>query len=180
MANCPNCGAPIGEDAAFCTNCGTRVTPPEAPQASYVPPQDANIPPQGGNVPPQGPYTPPQYAYVPDPKDHTAEFDPEDIAKNKVIAMAAYLLGTLGIIIALLAAPESKYATFHSRQALKFSIVDILLSIIMVVLCWTLIVPIAGAICILILLVIRIICFFQVCSGKAKDAPIIGSLPFLK
>lgn len=180
MANCPNCGAPIGEDAAFCTNCGARVTPPEAPQAAYVPPQDANIPPQGGNVPPQGPYTPPQYAYVPDPSDHTAEFDPEDIAKNKVIAMAAYLLGTLGIIIALLAAPDSKYATFHSRQALKFSIVDILLSIIMVVLCWTLIVPIAGGICILILLVIRIICFFQVCSGKAKDAPIIGSLPFLK
>lgn len=175
MANCPNCGAPIGEDAAFCTNCGSRVTPPEAPQGG-------NVPPQGNYAPPQGNYAPPpQYApYVPDPKDHTAEFDPADIANNKVIAMAAYLLGTLGIIIALLAAPESKYATFHSRQALKFSIVDILLGIIMVVLCWTLIVPIAGAICILILLVIRIICFFQVCSGKAKDAPIIGSLPFLK
>ena len=37
-----------------------------------------------------------------------------------------------------------------------------------------------GAVCIAILFVVRIICFFQVCSGKAKDAAIIGKLPFLK
>ena len=103
MANCPNCGAPIGEGAAFCTNCGSPVSTTPPPQGDpYTPPQDANIPPQGNYAPPQGAYVPPQYAYAPDPKDHTAEFDPEDIADNKVIAMAAYLLGTLGIIIALM------------------------------------------------------------------------------
>ena len=48
------------------------------------------------------------------------------------------------------------------------------------VLAFTFIVPIAGAVCIAILFVVRIICFFQVCSGKAKDAAIIGKLPFLK
>lgn len=156
MATCPNCGAPIGEGAAFCTNCGSRVAPSEAPQDTYTPPQGNPVPPQDPYIPPQDAYIPPQYAYVPDPSDHTAEFEPADIASNKVIAMAAYLLGTLGIIIALLAAPDSKYAAFHSRQALKLSIVDILLGIVMVVLCWTLIVPIAGAICMLILLVVRI------------------------
>lgn len=54
------------------------------------------------------------------------------------------------------------------------------LLIVSAVLAFTFIVPIAGAVCIAILFVVRIICFFQVCSGKAKDAAIIGKLPFLK
>ena len=122
----------------------------------------------------QQPVYPQQPAYDP------AEFDPEDVSQNKVIAMAAYILGTVGIIIALLAAPQSKYAAFHSRQALKLDIVSTLLLIVSAVLAFTFIVPIAGAVCIAILFVVRIICFFQVCSGKAKDAAIIGKLPFLK
>ena len=109
---------------------------------------------------------------------------------NTVIAMgsftnAAFLIALKEmwieyIIIALLAAPQSKYAAFHSRQALKLDIVSTLLLIVSAVLAFTFIVPIAGAVCIAILFVVRIICFFQVCSGKAKDAAIIGKLPFLK
>ena len=114
-----------------------------------------------------------------DVHDHTAEYSADDISKNKVVAMASYLLGTLGIVIALLAAPQSPYAAFHSRQALKMDILSVLLGIVSVILCWTFIVPIAGAICAGILFVIRIICFFQVCQGKAKDAAIISSLPFI-
>ena len=112
--------------------------------------------------------------------DHTADFEASDISNNKVIAMAAYLLGTLGIIIALLAAKDSPYASFHSRQALKLEIVEMLLTIVSCVLFFTILVPIAGVVCIAIVFVVRIICFFQVASGKAKDAPIVGSLPFLK
>ena len=93
---------------------------------------------------------------------------------------AAGLSPAVGIIIALLAAPQSIYAAFHSRQALKLDIVSTLLLIVSAVLAFTFIVPIAGAVCIAILFVVRIICFFQVCSGKAKDAAIIGKLPFLK
>lgn len=151
MAFCEKCGAQIPENGTFCAACGA----PVAAQA-----QPTRIPEQ--------------------PADHTAEFDPEDVSQNKVIAMAAYILGTVGIIIALLAAPQSKYAAFHSRQALKFDIVSTLLLIVSAVLAFTFIVPIAGAVCIAILFVVRIICFFQVCSGKAKDAAIIGKLPFLK
>lgn len=137
---------------------------------------------QGGYAPyqngPQNPYPPMPPVYA--SNDHTADFDQEDISKNKVTAMAAYLLGTLGIIISLLAASDSPYASFHSRQALKLEIVAVLLGICSLVLCWTIVVPIAGFICMAIVFVVRIICFFQVCSGKAKDAAIIGSLPFLK
>ncbi len=150
MAYCKNCGAHIPDDAGFCGECGTPVS--------------------GGAGMPR--YT--------DIYDHTAEFDSEDISSNKVVAMAAYILGMVGIVIALLAAPNSKYAAFHSRQALKLSITNTLLAFVMVLLSWTIIVPIAGAVCIVILGVVRIICFFQVCSGKAKEAPIIRSLRFLK
>lgn len=150
MAYCKNCGAHIPDDAGFCGECGTPVS--------------------GGAGMPR--YT--------DIYDHTAEFDSEDISSNKVVAMAAYILGMVGIVIALLAAPNSKYAAFHSRQALKLSITNTLLAFVMVLLSWTIIVPIAGAVCIVILGVVQIICFFQVCSGKAKDAPIIRSLRFLK
>lgn len=150
MAYCKNCGARIPDDAGFCGECGTPVS--------------------GGAGMPR---------YV-DIYDHTADFDSEDISSNKVVAMAAYILGMVGIVIALLAAPNSKYAAFHSRQALKLSITNTLLAFVMVLLSWTIIVPIAGAVCIVILGVVRIICFFQVCSGKAKEAPIIRSLRFLK
>lgn len=126
----------------------------------------------------QPPFQPAAPVYA--SNDHTADFTQEDISKNKVTAMAAYLLGTLGIIISLLAASDSPYSSFHSRQALKLEIVTMLLGIISLVLCWTFIVPIAGVVCMIIVFVVRIICFFQVCAGKAKDAPIIGSLPFLK
>ena len=133
---------------------------------------------QGYNSAYQGnaPYTAP---YV-SPHDHTADFDAEDISKNKVFAMASYILSYVGIIIALLAAPNSPYAEFHSRQALKLTIVDTLLLFISIFFFWTILIPIAGIICYLIIFVVRIICFFQVASGKAKDAPIVGSLPFLK
>lgn len=175
MAFCEKCGAQIPENGIFCAACGAPVAAQAQP--TRIPEQPAAQP-QAPEQQPQPPVYPQQPVY--DPADHTAEFDPEDISQNKVIAMAAYILGTVGIIIALLAAPQSKYAAFHSRQALKLDIVSTLLLIVSAVLAFTFIVPIAGAVCIAILFVVRIICFFQVCSGKAKDAAIIGKLPFLK
>ena len=175
MAFCEKCGAQIPENGTFCAACGAPVAAQAQPTRT---PEQPAAQPQAPEQQPQPPVYPQQPVY--DPADHTAEFDPEDISQNKVIAMAAYILGTVGIIIALLAAPQSKYAAFHSRQALKLDIVSTLLLIVSAVLAFTFIVPIAGAVCIAILFVVRIICFFQVCSGKAKDAAIIGKLPFLK
>ena len=175
MAFCEKCGAQIPENGTFCAACGAPVAAQAQPTRT---PEQPAAQPQAPEQQPQPPVYPQQPVY--DPADHTAEFDPEDVSQNKVIAMAAYILGTVGIIIALLAAPQSKYAAFHSRQALKLDIVSTLLLIVSAVLAFTFIVPIAGAICIAILFVVRIICFFQVCSGKAKDAAIIGKLPFLK
>ena len=152
MKNCPICNAPNEENAAFCANCGA----PLNGQAGYQPP------------------------YQVSPWDHTAEFSPEDISKNKIFAMSCYLLSALGILIALLAGQKSEYSMFHVRQALKFTIVDILLGIVMALLFWTILVPIVGGILMLVLLVVRIIAFFDVCRGRAVEPWLIRSLSFLK
>jgi hypothetical protein len=116
----------------------------------------------------------------PDPYDHTAEFDPKDISDNKVIAMIVYLLGTMGIILALLAGNSSPYAAFHVRQALKYVVCTILVIIIGAVLCFTVIAPIAAFVCIGIISVLRIISFFQICQGKAREPYIICKFGFLR
>lgn len=112
--------------------------------------------------------------------DHTAQFEASDISDNKVYAMLPYLLGTIGIIIALLASNTSEYVRFHIRQALKFTVCTVLGVICTAVLCWTFIVPIAFLILETVFLVLKIICFFQICSGKAKEPVIIRDLGFLK
>ena len=157
MKNCPHCNATLEDNAVFCPNCGTNL----------------NGQPFGaGNVPPQATFA--------DPYDHTAEFDPKDISDNKVIAMLCYLLGSIGVIIALLAANKSDYAAFHVRQALKLTVVNVLLGIVAIVLAITIVVPIAAAICVGIVSVLRIIAFFQICCGKAKEPAIIRNLKFLR
>ena len=115
-----------------------------------------------------------------DPTDHTAEFDAADISQNKVLAMVPYLMGWLGILITLLAGGASPYASFHVRQALKIQVCTALLGIIATVLAITIIVPIAAAVCVLILGIVNIICFFSVCAGKAKEPAIVSKLQFLK
>lgn len=152
---CPYCGKPLA-DGESC-NC------PKAQENAAKQPQ-------------YQPYGQPAY----DPYDHTAEFDPKDISENKVFAMLVYLMGTVGAIIALLAGHSSQYAMFHVRQGLKLTVVNILLGIVALVLFWTFLVPIACGVAYAVVFVIKIICFFQVCSGKAKEPAIICKLGFLR
>lgn len=161
MKICPNCNSQVEDNAVFCNNCGTQF---------IANPQQPNY-----QMPPQ-----PTYAPAFDPYDHTAEFDAKDVSENKVISMLVYLMGAIGIVIALLASNTSPYAAFHVRQALKFTVVEILSLICTALLFWTVIVPIAYGALMLTLTVIKFICFFQICSGKAKEPAIIRSLSFLR
>lgn len=72
---------------------------------------------------------------------------------------------------------SSKYTMFHVRQALKITVVSILsvFVIIIPILGW-----IAFPILQVILWVIKIISFFQICSGKAKEPAIVRSFGFLR
>lgn len=147
----------------FCPNCGSQLE------------ENALSCPACGAA-----FAQPAPVYAADPADHTAEFDASDISENKVMAMLPYLMGIIGVIIAMLARTESTYTGFHVRQFLKLAVCEALIGIISAVLCFTVIVPIAGAVCMIILLVIRIICFFQVCRGQAKEPAIVKSFGFLK
>lgn len=153
MKYCPNCRLSYDDNAMVCGRCGGQLT--------YYPDQQQQYQPQ---------------AY--DPTDHTAEFDAKDISENKVFAMLPYIMSWIGIVIALLAAQSSPYTMFHVRQGLKISVVSILVTVvgaIIPIIGW-----IAAGICAVILLVVQIICFFSVCKGNAKEAPIIKGLGFLK
>lgn len=183
MKTCPNCGAQLNDDAMFCTQCGAAAAAsPEAGQyQSNDQYQQYDQYQQNGQYQQYNQYQQPPVQYV-SPYDHTAEFDPEDISKGKPYCMLVYLAGIVGIIIALLAsgAERSAYINFHVRQQIKFCVIQILTGIVMAVLGITIVIPIAGAIWLIILLVLRIIAFFQVCMGQAKEPAIIRAFPFLK
>ncbi len=154
MKLCPKCNMQLEDSAAFCPSCGTQFIP------------NATVTSQ---------------PYVPvDVSDHTAEFDSADISENKIFAAICYLTSFLGIIVALLAAKDSAFVKFHVRESLKISICLMLLGLIASVLAITIIAPVAAVICIMILLVVSVICFFRTLQGKAIEAPIVKGLGFLK
>ena len=150
MAFCPQCGAQVEDGATVCPQCGASMNPAPAPQSAPAYYEESRC---------------------------GASYDADDISNNKVFALAAYLLGPVGIIIAMLAAQNSPFAMFHARQSLKLSIVQVIL----VILC---IVPILGwiafAICSAIMLVVEIIMIVHACKGEAVEPPIVGELKFLK
>lgn len=150
MKTCPKCGAQMEDNALFCASCGANFNNPYA--AAPVIPE----------------------------WDHTAEFDAQDVAENKLYAMVCYLFGAMGMIVALLANKNSSYVVFHVKQELKIMILQILVLMAAGILVWTFIVPAAGAICLGILIVVRIICFVSVCKGEAKEPAIVRSFSFLK
>lgn len=181
MKMCPNCRNQINEESVYCPICGSAIG--TAPQ--YQQPAQQSTPPYNTDFT-QPPVYPTPAPYI-DPYDHTAEFDAADISENKVIAMLVYLLGPVGVIIALLAANTSKYAAFHVRQALKLTVTEILTVIALAVFLFLtamINVPEFGVfvtvVAFIAFLVIKVICFLQICQGHAKEAYLVRSLNFLK
>ena len=176
MKICQNCGAEVNDNASFCAKCGSKMET-AANQAANTAGNTAG---NAGETADQGQQYQQQYYQPVDPYDHTAQFDAKDISDNKVFAMVAYLTGTIGIIIALLAGSKSEYAMFHVRQALKFEVITTLTAIVTLVFIWTIVIPVITGIFLVVLFVCRIIAFFSICGGKAKEPYIIRSFGFLK
>ena len=160
MKNCPKCNAQLNDDAVFCPNCGAQLGANPNPQPNaYVQPMPAVK-----------------------PTDHTAEFSPAEVSDNKLLAVLVYGLGIVGVVIALIANinKKSAYLNFHIKQSLKIFITELIIIFCSAVLCWTCIVPIAGSVCAVILMVVQIICFIQTLRNKSVEPPIISGLGFLK
>lgn len=168
MKQCPNCRNSVPDEAVFCPVCGTSINAFHSFPEPY---------------PPQNPTSPPP-VYIPpavkeNPLDHTKLFSKADIQENKLLCLVVYLFDLLGIIIALLAAKDSPYVKFHTRISMKYSILEAILGIVSLLLCWTLIVPIVCAVAMIVLYVLKFVSFTQVCGGKAIDPAIISKIQFL-
>lgn len=114
--------------------------------------------------------------------DTTADYDPADIEKNKIMALFAYLSWL--VIIPILAAKDSKYAKFHGNQGLVLAIAEIIVGIFYGILSE---IPFVGIIFSIIGSVISLFCFVltilgivNAVSGKAKELPIIGNFRIIK
>ena len=222
MKYCPNCGSTMADEATFCASCGNALAAPQpaqyvqpepAPQPTYAPQQPTYAPQPGYTQPgyaPQPGYAQPGYApqpgygpgygYTPAPPkvdetDHTADYDKEDISDSKVVGIFMYLMGFIGILIAVLMSSESKVTKFHVRQALKIEVVNLLWTVgcvaVGAVLSWLLLLGEAAIAWIALMgmcfsvgtigiLVIRILAFVNICKGKVKEAPLVCNLKFLK
>lgn len=114
-------------------------------------------------------------------KDMTATYSPEDVDRNKGMAILAYF-GLL-VLIPLFCAKDSRFARFHTNQGLILAIIEVLLSAIFVPLRW---IPFVGwifriiyAVLSIPLLILAILGIINAANGRAKELPIIGGIRLL-
>ena len=201
MKICANCGTSVPDDAAFCNNCGSAMTETPASENNSTPaapsadanaassqpapapvPAPAPAPQPGFQQQPYGqaPYQQPQYQqpYVAfDPKDHTSEFDPKDIADNKLFAILPYLFSCIAGIIVGIYVKDSEFVKFHIKNSIRIDITVLLLLVLCIIPFIGWVVAILGLIVVSVIDIIAIVWAFQ---GKAKELPIISSIGFLK
>lgn len=106
--------------------------------------------------------------------DYTADQDPEDVQKNKVMAVLAYI-GIL-VIIPILCAKDSKFAKFHANQGLILFILALVCGALAKIKIIGWIFGIIGFV-VFILAIIGIVYAIQ---GKAKELPVVGNWTILK
>lgn len=153
MLTCKQCGTQVEDGVMNCTNCGASI---EAPVQQNQPIDLSE-----------------KFNELNNTADTTSEYDAQDIEKNKVMAVLAYIL----FFIPLLAAKDSKFARFHTNQGLVLFLGGIIASVVAVipVIGW-IIAPIAG----LVITVLAVIGIINALNGRAKELPVIGKFKILK
>lgn len=197
MAFCGNCGMKVTDGTKFCPGCGTKLpetapvaeTPAAAP-AQAAAPTPAAIPTQtvapAQSQPAQQSDFVSKIQSINNTADTTADYTAEDIEQSKVMALLAYL-GLL-FLVPMFAAPNSKFARYHTNQglvlclaAVAFGIVHMLLTFLLLMISWRLsfLSTIIGLLWIAfpVWMVIGIV---NALNGKAKELPFIGKIKILK
>lgn len=153
MLTCKQCGTQVEENMKHCTSCGAPMETPSQQKEQI----DISE----------------KLTQLNNTADTTAEYDAQDIEKNKVMAVLAYII----FLIPLFAAKDSKFARFHTNQGLVLFIGGILSSVIAAIpiIGW-IIAPIAG----IIITILAVIGIVNALGGKAKELPIIGKFKILK
>ena len=150
MAYCPKCGAEVEEGTAFCPNCGSKLNAERSAQKTDFS-EDLKK--------------------LADTPDTTANYDPRDIADNKLMAILCYL-GILWLI-PFLAAKESPFVKYHLTQGLLVLILGIIVAIIS----W---IPVVGWLCGVVVFALAVIGIVNVVNGKAQELPVIGKYTLMK
>ena len=105
--------------------------------------------------------------------DYSDEMDPDDVNKNKLMAVLAYI-GPL-VIIPILVAKDSKFAKFHANQGLILFLIALVCSLLTKLKLIGWLFSVCGAV-VFILAVVGII---YACQGKAKELPVVGNWKIL-
>ena len=111
-------------------------------------------------------------------KDTTASYSPDDVGRNKGMAILAYFSWL--VLIPLFCAKESKFARFHVNQGLVLAIAELLINVVF----WPLrhiwligwifgIIYALVGICAFILFILGVV---NAANGRAKELPIIGGI----
>lgn len=158
MATCKKCGAELKPDEKFCSSCGEPI---EA-QSDFSKKFDETVD---------------KAKELNNTEDTTAEFDPEDISKNKVYAVLAYLSWL--ILIPIFVAKDSKFARYHANQGLVLAICSTLGFILLGVLPNIWIISLITSLFEIAVWIIDVIGIVNAVNGKAKELPIVGKFRIL-
>lgn len=101
--------------------------------------------------------------------------DPQDVEKNRVMAILAYII----FFIPLIAARDSRFAMYHGNQGFVLFLAAVVINIlggIIPFIGWFIILPF-GWIAVLIFAIIGII---NASKGEMKPLPVIGGITIIK
>lgn len=190
MAFCKNCGTQLDEDAKFCPGCGTQIKENTADTNSAFNGQDSPFSQESANQSAFQDTVTEKFNQFNNTSDTTAEFDPADIEKNKLMGVLSYFSWL--VLVPIFAAKDSRFARFHANQGLVLAIAEIAWWIIQRVVLkltgailsyhlWTLQLILAQLLSLvnIVFLVFAIIGIINVANGKAKELPIIGKFKIL-
>lgn len=193
MAFCAQCGTQVPDGDNFCPGCGAAQAAQEqaAPQTEQTAQQASPNP--GAQT--QNAQTDASQAAdkinetiskIMDTADTSAQFDPADIEKNKLISVLSYL-GLL-FLVPLFAAKESKFARFHVNQGVVlfaasfiYGIVSAILGVIfgLIPVIGTIVGILLGVIA-LVPTILMILGIYNAATGHAKELPLIGQIRIIK
>ena len=162
MAYCGKCGTKVDEGVKFCPSCGNPMEAPAPEQQAQTQQAQAQQSDLSAKV-----------TNLNNTADITDQFDKDDIEKNKVMGLLAYIL----FFIPLLAAKDSPFARYHANQGLVLFICGLISSVLWIIpiLGW-IIAPILS----IVITVLAVIGIINALNGKAKELPIIGKFKILK
>ncbi len=168
MAYCPICGEQVADSTPSCPKCGAPLNDQNGNRNTTQ--QTANEFINNLN----------------NTADYSNQMDASDVENNKAMAVLAYI-GIL-VFIPIFAAPNSKYARYHSSQGLTLFIFEMAYGIITTIIAKSIgeikvvgpLMTAALSIIGLVWLVLSICGIVNAVNGKAKDLPVIGNIHIIK